>query len=100
MDYTVQPGDSLFAIASRFGVPVETLLSVNRIPDPLRLFVGQHLFIPLGHKVPVSAPGPGFPPPRPGTELGERVEKLERQVERQKREIKKLERRVRRLKRP
>lgn len=44
--YVVQPGDTLAAIANKFGVPVEYLTSVNNIHDPNFIRVGQVLTIP------------------------------------------------------
>ena len=44
--YVVQPGDSLSAIAQRFGVTVEALIEVNRLVDPDTLQVGQEIVIP------------------------------------------------------
>ena len=44
--YTVQSGDTLFTIAQRFGVSVETLAAVNQIADVNLLNVGQVLLIP------------------------------------------------------
>jgi|FLYN01.1.fsa_nt_gi LysM repeat protein len=44
--YTVQPGDNLYRISLRFGVPMRTLIQVNGIVDPNRIFVGQRLTIP------------------------------------------------------
>lgn len=44
--YTVQSGDTLFTIAQRFGVPVETLAAFNQIADVNLLNVGQVLLIP------------------------------------------------------
>jgi LysM repeat protein len=38
--YTVAKGDSLSKIAKRFGVPVATLLALNKIPDPNRIEPG------------------------------------------------------------
>ena len=44
--YTVQPGDTLSAIANRFGVTVDDLVRANRLVDPDQLEVGQQLSIP------------------------------------------------------
>lgn len=44
--YTVQSGDTLFTIAQRFGVSVETLAALNQIADVNLLNVGQVLLIP------------------------------------------------------
>ncbi len=44
--YTVVAGDSLSALAARFGVPLETLVAVNNIADPALIEVGQLLIIP------------------------------------------------------
>lgn len=44
--YVVRPGDTLFRIALRFGVPLNRLIQANGITDPNRVFVGQVLVIP------------------------------------------------------
>jgi LysM repeat protein len=44
--YVVQPGDNLFRIGLRFGVPYQQLAAFNNISDPTRIFVGQVIFIP------------------------------------------------------
>ena len=44
--HAVQAGDSLLAIADRFGITLEALLEVNGILDPNDLDVGQVLIIP------------------------------------------------------
>ncbi|HXF61238.1 MAG TPA: LysM domain-containing protein, partial [Caldilineaceae bacterium] len=51
--YTVAPGDTLFLIAQRFGVPLETLIAANGITNPDVIEVGQVLVIPTG-----AAPAP------------------------------------------
>ncbi len=57
--YTVAPGDTLGAIAVRFGVTVEALVAANGIEDPDRIRVGQVLLIPgADGTMSTSAPAP------------------------------------------
>ena len=44
--YSVQAGDSLLAIAARFGVTLDALQAANNNVDPSRLQIGQSLVIP------------------------------------------------------
>jgi spore germination protein len=44
--YVIQPGDTLAAVAARFGVSVDRLLEVNGLPHPDRLIPGQAVLIP------------------------------------------------------
>ena len=44
--YTVQAGDSLLAIAERFGVSVDALMAANNITNPDLLRAGDELIIP------------------------------------------------------
>jgi LysM repeat protein len=44
--YVVQPGDTLYTIAVRFGVSLQALIEANRIEDPNQLQAGQVLVIP------------------------------------------------------
>jgi LysM repeat protein len=44
--YRVQPGDTLSAIASRFGVSIQSIVNLNNISNPNELSVGQVLRIP------------------------------------------------------
>ncbi|MFW6136257.1 MAG: LysM peptidoglycan-binding domain-containing protein [Chloroflexota bacterium] len=54
VSYTVQPEDSLYSIARRFNVGVETIQRANCLPSPA-IRVGQVLYVPSG--VSVSLPG-------------------------------------------
>ena len=58
VNYIVQRGDTLFAIATRFGVTVAALTAANGISNPNLIFVGQPLTIP-------GPGGGGNPPPPP-----------------------------------
>ncbi|PWH14203.1 MAG: hypothetical protein DDG58_12975 [Ardenticatenia bacterium] len=55
--HVVQSGDTLLAIAARYGVSVRDLQAANGIEDPTRLQIGQQLIIPVGGYVP---PGSGI----------------------------------------
>lgn len=56
--YVVQPGDTLFSIAARFGVSLTELATINGVYDVNRLFVGQILILPASTTPPVIAPPP------------------------------------------
>ncbi|GAB6875355.1 SafA/ExsA family spore coat assembly protein [Thermaerobacter litoralis] len=60
--YTVQPGDTLFLIAQRFGVTLQALIAANpQIPDPNTIFPGQQICVPAGVTLPPPPPCPnGF----------------------------------------
>lgn len=63
--YEVQRGDTLGAIASRFGTSVRALMSANNISDPRRLRAGQVLVIPGRETInPPSPPSPPAPVPQ------------------------------------
>jgi LysM repeat protein len=44
--YIVQPGDTLYRIATRFGVSVSALAAANGLANPSLIYVGQVLVIP------------------------------------------------------
>ena len=44
--YVVRAGDSLYALARRFGTTAEELRRLNQIADPSRLVIGQSLVVP------------------------------------------------------
>jgi len=72
MVYIVQPRDTLFSIARRFGVPLTELAAANRIVDYNHIWVGQQLLIPVTIPYPSYPPGawtpspPWYPTPMPG----------------------------------
>lgn len=41
--YVVRPGDTLFYISRRTGVPIRTIVGINRIKDPALIYAGEHL---------------------------------------------------------
>lgn len=56
-EHVVQSGDTLSAIARRFGTTVTVLMELNALDDPNQLHVGQRL------RIPGSAPAPAPPEP-------------------------------------
>lgn len=60
--YTVQAGDTLWDIAQRSGVSVQTLARLNGLRDPDRLYPGQRLRIP---RLPTAPEPPACPTPTP-----------------------------------
>ena len=61
--YTVASGDTLGAIASRYGTTVSAICSLNGISNPNMIYVGQRLRIPTSGGSPAPAPAPA---PAPG----------------------------------
>ena len=56
--YTVQKGDTLYAIAKKFNVSISTLVSLNNIKDPNYIVVGQVLIISGTASTPSTAKTP------------------------------------------
>ncbi len=44
-EYTIQPGDTLFAIACRFGTTVDSIVAMNALPNPDLIYAGERLWI-------------------------------------------------------
>lgn len=45
--YRVHEGDTVFGLSRRFGVPVQTIIETNHLPNPNYLTVGQVLYVPV-----------------------------------------------------
>ena len=75
LSYQVKPGDTLFSIASTFGVKVSSILTANGMTNPDYLKVGQLLSIPGGQPPsddlaasPLAQLPAQIPPPAPEQE--------------------------------
>ena len=55
--YVVKPGDNLYEIARRYGVPYTKIVRDNELSDPSRLAVGQTLVILRGLRTHIIRPG-------------------------------------------
>jgi TolB protein len=55
--YAVRPGDTLYQIARRWGLPIESLIAANNLVSPNMISVGQQLSIPPGVDVIRVNPG-------------------------------------------
>ncbi|WP_249872245.1 glycoside hydrolase family 18 protein [Oceanobacillus saliphilus] len=53
--YFVQPGDSLYSIGLRFGIPYQELARINNIPIESILPIGLRLYIPPLQKRPITS---------------------------------------------
>lgn len=66
--YEVQSGDTLFAIAAAYSIPVQALLNANpEVASPDDIQAGQFLVIPpreglVADQLPATAPGQTAPP--------------------------------------
>lgn len=46
IEYTVQKGDVLGALAAKYKTTVAVIAAINKIADPNRILVGQKLYLP------------------------------------------------------
>ncbi|MGE4227996.1 MAG: peptidoglycan DD-metalloendopeptidase family protein [Dongiaceae bacterium] len=53
--YSAFPGDTVYGVAQRFGVPVRTLIETNALKPPYRLVAGQQLRVPVRQEHVVQA---------------------------------------------
>lgn len=55
--HVVRPGDSIYSIASQYGVPWQKIVSDNELENPNQLVVGQTIVILEGYRQHVVRPG-------------------------------------------
>jgi len=65
--YTVKEGDTLYAIAETYDLPVSLLMKINCITDPYNLQIGTKLCIPGTPDQIPNHPEPPVKPERPDT---------------------------------
>jgi LysM repeat protein len=66
--YTLQPGDTLTAVAKRFGSSVAAISARNGITDVDRVVAGRDIVVPITPLAPpTTAPAPTVPVPPPPT---------------------------------
>ncbi|KAL3528686.1 hypothetical protein ACH5RR_008008 [Cinchona calisaya] len=69
MSYVMRDGDSVESLASRFGVSMDSIVTVNGLNNPDNVIVGQLYFIPLnsvpGEPYPVESDNTPAPAPEP-----------------------------------
>ena len=55
--YKIVSGDTLYAIAKKFGLNVKEIIAINKIKDPRRIRIGQKILLPFPHikKIRVTA---------------------------------------------
>jgi len=68
--YTVKSGDTLSAIAKKYGTTVSAICSANGISNPNRISVGQRLTIPSGGSSTPSTPSKPSTPSTPSKPSG------------------------------
>lgn len=64
-EYEVQEGDTVAALADRFGTTVEAIAAANALADPADIAIGQILIIPDASYTPAPTPSPTPSPPNP-----------------------------------
>jgi LysM repeat protein len=63
--YVVRPGDTLFSIGQRFGIPWRDIAAANGLQYPFTIYSGHTLIIPGGAPIPpgpwnsITSPAPG-----------------------------------------
>ncbi|MGC1376459.1 MAG: LysM peptidoglycan-binding domain-containing protein [Anaerolineales bacterium] len=74
VNYTIQPGDTLPLIASKFNSTADDIQKINNIVDPNKILVGQQIKVRVNIVTPTPTrpatitPGPSTTPPSPYTE--------------------------------
>ncbi len=68
--YTVQRGDNLYRISTRFGVSIAAIAQANNISNPNLIFSGTVLVIPTGGTTPPPTAAPGQPTTTPPVSTG------------------------------
>lgn len=59
LEHVVQPNETYYSIAKRYGVPMETVVAANPQTRPERLREGMKIWVPQKGAKPASPPAPG-----------------------------------------
>ena len=76
VQHTVQKKETLYSIAKRFMVPVETLVAVNKLSSQ-KIKTGDILLIPLKKEAIETVPFREVPPPTPGVEAKKPAQRID-----------------------
>jgi LysM repeat protein len=71
--YTVQRGDTLLRIATRYNVTVSALMAANQLANADRIYVGQSLIIPAGSGTATGGPAYTANAPIPTVRQGKQI---------------------------
>jgi len=66
VQHRVQPGETLWSIAGRYGVSLDAIAAANDLVDPNRIRAGEVLVIPAASPAPAGRPGSSSQPAGPG----------------------------------
>jgi len=65
VQHRVQPGETLWSIAGRYGVSLDAIAAANDLADPNRIRAGEILVIPAASPAPAVRPGSSSQPAGP-----------------------------------
>ena len=71
--YTVQRGDTLLRIATRYNVTVNAIMAANQLANANRIYVGQTLVIPAGNGTATGGPAYASNAPAPTIRQGRQI---------------------------
>jgi membrane-bound lytic murein transglycosylase D len=73
--HKVKRGETMGAIAKKYGVPANVIAEVNRLPNPRKVSVGKNLLVPVAHDSKTAVRSSGEASSSEGREISSRVTK-------------------------